>query len=385
MEFLGYQRPDGTVGVRNYLLVLPTCACVTHVATQISENIKNSVAIQHQHGCGQFGLDFEQTFRTLAGFGSNPNVAAVLVVGLGCESVSPEKLADKIAKTGKPVETVIVQHEGGTIKSIEKGLRIGKEMALEISRLKTSLFSVSELVVGVECGGSDTTSGLVANPAVGVAADMIIDDGGTVILSETTELIGAEHLLVKRAVNNDVADRILKIVHRLEKKIVEMGGDIRGANPSPGNIKAGITTIEEKSLGAIEKAEHTSIVGVLEYGERPQSKGLYIMDTPGHDVESITGMIAGGSQLIMFTTGLGTPIGSPITPVVKVTANPKTYENMKDNIDVDVSSVLKGDESIRKAGSRIFRCLLEVASGKKTKSEILGHKEFAINRIGLTL
>ena len=258
-------------------------------------------------------------------------------------------------------------------------------MVRQISEVKKEEFDVSSLTVGVKCALTDTTSGLTANPAVGYAMDLIIKKGGTVIFGETPEIIGAEHILAKRTVNEEVKKKLFEIVRNTENRVKTIGVDIRGANPSPGNIKAGITTIEEKSLGAIEKAGHKPIVGVLEYGEKPQSKGLYIMDTPGHDVESITGIIAGGSQLIVFTTGLGTPIGSPITPVVKVTGNPRTYGSMKDNIDVDVSPVLKGDESINKAGNRIFRCLLEVASGKKTKSEILGHKEFAINRIGLTL
>jgi len=384
MEFLGYRRHDGTVGIRNHLLVIPTVVCANHVAIEISNQLTKSIVIPHQHGCGQLGVDLEQTFRTLAGYGENPNVAAVLVVGLGCESVRPRNLCDEIAKTSKPVEVVIIQEEGGTLRAIEKGREIGKEMSVAISRVERELCDISELVVGLECGGSDTTSGLAANPAVGIASDRLAKEGATVILSETTELIGAEHLLAKRALDKE-AKGIFEIVNRMEKQAMEMGVDMRGTNPSPGNIKGGITTIEEKSLGAIHKAGHASISGVLKYGEKPSSKGLYIMDTPGQDVESITGMVAGGAQTVVFTTGVGTPVGAPIAPVVKVTGNPRTYDNMKDNIDIDVSAIIEGKESIELAGDKLFKYVLEVISGRKTKSELLGHREFAISRIGPTL
>lgn len=384
MELLGYKRHDGTVGIRNHLLVVPTVVCANHVAIKISNQLRKSVVIPHQHGCGQLGVDLEQTFRTLAGYGKNPNVAAVLVVGLGCEAVCPHNLCKEIAKTNKLVEVVIIQEEGGTLRAIEKGVKIGKEMAIAVSRVGRELCDISELVVGLECGGSDTTSGLAANPAVGAASDKLVKEGATVILSETTELIGAEHLLAKRAPNKE-AKRIFEIVNRMEKRAMEMGIDMRGANPSPGNIKGGITTIEEKSLGAIHKAGHTPISGVLEYGEKPSSKGLYIMDTPGHDVESITGMVAGGAQIVIFTTGVGTPVGAPIVPVAKVTGNPRTYDSIKDNIDIDVSAIIEGKESIELAGDRLFKYVLEVIRGRKTKSEVLGHWEFAINRIGPTL
>ena len=384
-EFLGYERNDGSVGVRNHVLIIPTVVCASHVATRIAQQIEGMITIPHQHGCGQIKKDHEQTFRTLLGFGINPNVASVLVVGLGCEQISADKLADEIANADKPVESIVIQDEGGTIKAIEKGSRIIEKMYKEVSKLKKRSFDLSNLSIGVECGGSDATSGISANPAVGHAVDMVVDSGGTVIFSETTEFIGAEHILAKRGVNNKIAKKIYETIKKLERELKERGIDIRGTNPSPGNIKAGLSTIEEKSLGAITKSGSRPIEDVLEYAEKPSRKGLYIMDTPGQDVESITGMVAGGTQIIMFTTGLGSPVGSAITPVLKITGNPKTFQKMKNNIDIDVSPVIKGKMSIDEAGEHIFRDIIEVASGRRTASEILGHREFAITRIDITM
>ena len=239
--------------------------------------------------------------------------------------------------------------------------------------------------MGLECGASDATSGIAANPALGVASDMIIKEGGTSILSETTELIGAEHLIANRSKNPHVKKRIYEIVGRMHKKIETMGVDFLGGQPTPGNARGGLTTIEEKSLGCIYKAGSTQIQEVLEYGEKPRKKGLVIMDTPGHDVESITGMIAGGAQLIAFTTGLGTPVGSAIAPVIKITGNPRTYVTMKENIDIDAGTIIEGKETIECVGNRIYYEIARIASGKRTKAENLGCHEFAINRIGPSL
>lgn len=385
MKLSGYIRPDGSVGVRNHLLIIPTVVCANKVAVEISRKISPSIVIPHQHGCTQLKPDLDQTTRILYNFGKNGNVGGVLVVGLGCESLSSDEVVDEISSTGKPVDTIIIQDEGGTIKAIEKGIEKAKRIYEDISRFRRESIDLDELIIGVECGASDTTSGLAANPAVGKAMDMVIDKGGTVIFGETTELIGAEYILAKRALNDAVARDIIHVIHSLENKIKGYGYDIRGSNPTPGNIRAGISTIEEKSLGAVLKAGSSVVKGVLRYGERLNSKGLFLMDTPGQDIESITGFIAGGAQVIVFTTGLGTPVGSPIDPVIKVTGNHRTYKRMQENIDIDVSQVLFGEETIEKAGEKVFKYLLKVISGKKTCSEKLGHHEFAINRIGPTL
>lgn len=385
MNFQGYRRPEGSVGIRNHTLILPTVICACETASRIAARVKGAVTFIHQHGCAQIGQDMEQTFKTLAGIGCNPNVAATLIIGLGCETIGAEKILKAIEREGKPVEMLNIQDERGTRKTVEKGAAIAKRMVRTAMRMRREPYDVSELVVGLECGGSDVTSGIAANPAVGVASDMIIGEGGTTILSETTELIGAEHSIAKRASTEHVRDRIYEIVKRMEQRIKAMGVDFIGGQPSPGNVKGGLTTIEEKSLGCIYKAGTAQIKEVLEYGEKPSKKGLVIMDTPGHDVESVTGMIAGGAQLIAFTTGLGTPVGSAIVPVIKITGNPRTYRNMKENIDINAGTVIDGKETIEEVGKRIFKEIIKVASGKQTKAESLGYHEFAIHRIGPTL
>lgn len=384
MEIQGYRRPNGQLGIRNHLLILPTSVCATTVAFNIAAQVPGAIALPNQHGCCQLGADYEQTLRTLIGLGKNPNVAAVLVVGLGCEGIPIQETADEISKTGKPVQAIITQENGGTLKTTALGIQLASDMARRIALLKPEEASLSELCLGIECGGSDFTSGLASNPAVGTASDLLVRAGGTSMLSETTEFIGAEHVLAKRAKSPTIAQKLIKIVEQTELRAKQLNVDLRDGQPTPGNIAGGISSIEEKSLGCIYKAGHSPIQDVLPYGEIPQGKGLYIMDTPGQDVESMAGMLAGGATVLVFTTGRGTPTGSPIAPVIKVTANGQTYRNMEDNIDMDLSTVISGEETIEQAGERIFAEMIEVARGRLTKSESLGHREFGIYRIGST-
>jgi len=382
--FEGYVRPDGNVGVRNHVLVIPTVVCSSYAAKEISNAVNGSTYILHQHGCAQAGADLEQTFRILSGFGKNPNVASVLIVALGCEAISCEKLADEISKSGKPVETLTIQEENELKETVEKGVNIVRKFVEEASHLRRKKVDLSGLVVAVECGGSDWTSGIASNPAVGYAADLIIDNGGRVVFSETTEIIGGEHILAKRCVDDKVKEKLFKAVSRVIERAKREGIDLIGTNPSPGNIKGGLSTIEEKSLGAILKSGSKPIIDILEYGEEiPKEKGCYFMDTPGHDVESICGMVAGGAQLVVFTTGRGTPTGNPIVPVIKVTGNPDTFKKMPDVIDIYVG-IIEKKETVEEAGKRIFETILEVASGLKTRSEINKNKEFAVFRTGFT-
>lgn len=385
MNFQGYRRPVGSVGIRNHTLILPTVICACETASRIAARVKGTVTFTHQHGCAQIGQDMEQTFKTLTGIGCNPNVAATLIIGLGCETIGAEKILKVIEREGKRTEMLNIQDEHGTRRTIEKGAAIAKRMVKSAMKMEREPCNVSELAVGLECGGSDVTSGIAANPALGAASDMIIKEGGTTILSETTELIGAEHVIAKRASTPRVGERIYEIVKRMDQKIKATGADFISGQPTPGNIKGGLTTIEEKSLGCIFKAGTAQIKEVLEYGEKPNEKGLVIMDTPGQDVESITGMIAGGAQLIAFTTGQGTPVGSAIAPVIKITGNPRTYRTMRENIDINAGTVIDGEETIEQVGKRIFNEIIRVASGKRTIAERLGYHEFAINRIGPTL
>jgi len=388
--FKGYVQPNGTVGVRNHVLVLPTVSCAAHAAALTAKAAGRGrsgpeiIAVTHQHGCSQVGDDVAHTRRTLVGIGSNPNVAAVLVVGLGCSTVNAPDVTRRIARTGKPVESVVIQQEGGTTRAVAKARKILERLVAYAASLKRTEVPVEKLIVGTECGGSDACSGLSANPAVGHAADMIVKAGGTVILSETTEFIGAEHILAARAAGRKVAGDILEIVRAVEEEANRIGADVCGGNPAPGNLTGGISTIAEKSLGCIFKGGTTPIRQVVPYAVRPTRRGLVIMDTPGNDVESVCGMVAGGAQVVVFTTGRGTPIGSPVAPVIKIASNTPMYENMKDNMDINAGTIIDGKKSIADVGGKIFEAILRVASGKRTRAEILGHREFALHRIART-
>jgi altronate dehydratase large subunit len=313
-----------------------------------------------------------------------PNVGAIVVIGLGCEGLEPLAMLQAVQGLGKPARGIVIQDEGGSVNAIVQGATVADRMAEELSAYRREDVPASALLVGLECGGSDATSGLAANPALGAASDLLIAMGGTCILSETTESIGAEHVLARRAVDDQVRQKLLDIVRTCEERALQLGEDLRGSQPTPGNIAGGITTIEEKSLGCIHKAGSAPIQGVLSYGEIPAGRGLYVMDTPGMDVESMVGLAAGGVQTTVFTTGRGTPTGNPIMPVIKVTANRRTAERMADNIDLDVSGVIDGTLSLSEAGQRILDETLAVAGGKLTKAERLGHAEFSIHRIGPT-
>ena len=384
MTFQGYRRPDGTVGVRNHVLILPTSVCAAQVAAEIARGVQGCVAACHAYGCCQVGADARLTFRTLRNTAANPNVGAIVVVGLGCEGLEPLAMIQAIEGLGKPSAGVIIQEDGGTVRAIAHGQAVARALAAQLATQPREEAEVSALILGLECGGSDTTSGLAANPALGVASDLLLSLGGTCLLSETTESIGAEHVLARRAVNDAVRRRLIEIVRACEERALRMGEDLRGSQPTPGNIAGGISSLEEKSLGCIHKAGSAPVQGVLEYGEVPPGTGLFVMDTPGQDVESMSGLAAGGVQVMVFTTGRGTPTGNPIMPVIKVTANRRTAERMSDNIDLDLSGVIEGALAIERAGERIFDEILDVANGKLTKAERLGHTEFSIYRMGPT-
>ncbi len=376
MSFMGYARPNGLVGIRNYIGIISTVSCANDVAWWISQKVKGSAAFLHGQGCCQTKPDLDLAARTLISLGWNPNLAAVLVVSLGCESLSADSIANGIAQSGKPVETITIQRVGGASTAVARGSRLARSMLVNTSKLLRQEFDDSELILGVKCGASDTTSGLTANPAVGATCDLLIDKGGTCIFGETTEFIGAEHILTRRAESPRVAARIREIVVRMEKRAIAMGSDMRGGQPTRGNIAGGLTTIEEKSLGAIVKAGTRKIKGVYEYGERPDSKGLFIIDTPGREPEFLTALAAAGAQVIVFTTGLGAPQGFPFVPVIKVTGNPVTYKNLSEHIDVFIDSGYTAGFQAKQAGQALFSEVLGVASGKLTKAEITRYGNF---------
>ena len=349
----GYSRRNEDMGARNHVAIIPTAGCVNDFIRKIEQNVPGTVPILHHQGCAQLKPDLEQVTQILIGLGINPNVTGVLVVSLGCESIVPQEVVDGIASSGKPVSLLSLQEEGGYTKALQKGIDVASKMCVEANTQERKPFSLEDLVLGIKCGATDTTSGLVANPVIGVVVDWVIDAGGTVIFGETTEIIGAEHILAKRAVNQRVSKRVYEIVERMEAKAKALGVDMRGSQPTGGNIRGGLTSIEEKSLGAIVK-------------------GLYFMDSPGMEIVYLTGPAAGGVQALLFSTGLGAPQGFPLYPVIKVCGNERTSNHLAEHIDVDVSPVLRGEETLVEAGDRLFTELVQVVSGKKTNAETLG-------------
>ena len=382
MKFLGYRRSNGKVGVRNHVLIFPTVVCASEVARMISYEVPDTVYAIHGCGCAHVGEDKEQVIRTMVGFTGHPNVAGVLLIGLGCEVITPEIIAGELAKGGQRVEIISIQKAGGTIKCVEEGRRLAGKLLAEAADAKRESIDVSELTLGLECGGSDALSGLTANPALGIASDLLIAEGGSAIFSETTEMLGAEQVLARRAANAEVEKRIYEIIAAADTKAKSMGVDIRGSQPTPGNIAGGLTSIEEKSLGCIRKGGSTTIMEVVKYAEQPAEKGLIIMDGTALDVMNDTGLIASGAQVIVFTTGRGTPVGTPVVPVIKVSSNSINYHNMKDNMDISAGVIIDGQGTLRSVGEQIFNEIIEVASGKLTKAEILGHREFDIHSLG---
>ena len=373
MEFLGYRRANGQVGTRNYVGVISTVVCANEVAEDIARQVDGAVSFTHHQGCGLPPVNLRQVDDTLVGIGSNPNLAAVLLVSLGCESTAVDDVAERIRKTGKQVEVIRIQEIGGAARTLAEGSLIVQNMVAEASSLRPESCDISDIVLGLKCGGSDTTQGLAATPVVGIASDLVVKAGGTSVLGEVTEFIGAEHIISKHAASEEIGKQILNLVDRMENRAKASGCDMRGGQPSAGNILGGLTTIEEKSLGAIAKGGSAPIQAVYEYGERPKVKGLVVMDSPGREPELLSGLAAAGCNMIVFATGRGAPQGFPFVPVVKLTANSETWVRMRDHMDISVSNVIEGTESVPEAGERLLSFMVDVASGLKTKAEITGY------------
>jgi altronate dehydratase large subunit len=283
--------------------------------------------------------------------------------------------------TSKPVVSFGIQDEGGTLKTIEKAVRAARDMAMEAGMQQKELFDVSEFFLGIECGGSDATSGIASNPAVGEMSDILVDMGATSMMSESIEWIGGEHVLAKRAADKEVHDQIIKVCRAYEDHLKAAGQDCRAGQPTPGNKAGGLSTLDEKSLGCIRKGGTRPIVEVLEQAQRPTKKGAIVMDTAGYDISSVTSMIAAGCQAVIFTTGRGTPTGNAIVPVLKVTANERTYQKMEDNMDVDLSPIVRGEKTYQEMGEELVNVMENICSGKMTKAEAFGFSDIAVDHV----
>ena len=370
--FKGFVRPDGSVGIRNRVAVIPTVSCANGVAANISKAVPGTVPFLHGHGCGR-AIEVSMHTRALTGLGLNPNVAAAIVVGLGCETVQAGAVAAGIAETGKPCRHLVIQEQGGSRKTTEAGIRIARDFVEDAETEVRRACSLESIVLGLECGGSDAFSGVTANPVVGLVSDWLVNSGGRVILTENTEMIGTAHILSRRSKSPEVAARVEQLVSRAHKRTKDILGEFATYVIAPGNMDGGLSSIREKSLGCIVKGGSTPVCEVVDYGQAPKEKGLTIMDAPGYDTESMAGLAAAGCQIIIFTTGRGTPVGFPAVPVIKVASTSRLYTLMEDDMDIDAGVVQEG-ESLDEVAGRIRALALRVMCGEPTKAEMNGQE-----------
>ncbi|HET6183863.1 MAG TPA: altronate dehydratase family protein [Acetobacteraceae bacterium] len=402
-SFLGIRRPDGRVATRNYIGILTSVNCSAHVAGLIADlyrrnpftghdpladfpNVDGVVALTHKTGCGMAeGEPLSLLRRTLAGYARHPNFSHVVMLGLGCEVNQIGGLMQEQRLAGR-LKAMDIQSLGGTRRTVEAGAAFVHDVLAEANEVSREPVPASELCIALQCGGSDGYSGVSANPALGAASDLVVRHGGTVILSETPETYGAEHLLTRRAVSREVGEKLVALMRWWEEYTKREGAEMN-ANPSPGNKAGGLTTILEKSLGAMAKAGSTNLVDVVRYAEPVTAKGFVFMDTPGYDPVAATGQVAGGANLVCFTTGRGSVFGCKPAPSIKLATNTPMYRRMEDDMDVNCGTVLDGEESVQECGARIFDLMLRVASGERTKSEQFdfGAAEFAPWVIGATM
>jgi altronate hydrolase len=389
--FAGYARADGRVGTRNYIAVVAASNCAAHTAASIAEsylgetlppNVDGVVAFPHGEGCAHaFGPDMDQLRRTLGGVLVHPNVSAAVILGLGCETNQIDHYLGPGAPRSGRLAGLTLQGSGGTRGAIEAARREIARFIEQAAAEQRTPASASKIVLGLNCGGSDSFSGITANPALGVCSDLLAELGGTPVLAETTEIFGAEHLLVRRARNRQVAEKLLQCIRSYKRYLSRFEGSFDD-NPSPGNKAGGLTNILEKSLGAVAKGGTSPLMDVYDYAEPITSPGFTFMNTPGYDPVSLAGLAAGGCNLIAFTTGRGSAIGFPTIPVIKIATNSATYSRMRDNMDINAGRIADGEATVQQVGREIFSLVLEAASGRHTCAERMGHKEFVPWRIG---
>jgi altronate dehydratase large subunit len=379
MSLTGYERSDGRWGFRNHVLILPLHQILSSSAREIEAKSEGAVAVSHDWS-QVIEKDHERIIHSLAGNATNPNLYATILLRLGTPIED-----EVIARAKKYGKTKLIEVSLTEAKSIENltqtGIQRANELLKEAKAQQRVSAPISAIILGLECGGSDAYSGITANPALGVASDELVAQGATSILGETMEILGAEHLLAKRAITKEVGQQIIDVVARYEASINYEGIDIRGAQPSRGNIEGGLSTLEEKSLGAAKKAGNAQFTGVLEYAIAPTKAGLYFMDTPGHDIEQLTGFGAAGVNITVFTTGRGTPTGSAVMPTIKVATNSEMANAIPDIIDLNSGTIADGTQSLEENGKHIYQLILDVANGQLTKAELGGHHEFNLSRL----
>ena len=378
LALTGYRRPDGRFGVRNHVLIIPVDDLSNAAAEAVAHNIKGTLALPHPYGRLQFGDDLDLTFRTLAGQGRNPNCAAAIVIGI--EPKWTDRIVQEIAKTGKPCAGFSIERFGD-LKTIEAASRKAKEFLHDASEIRREAFPVNQLTMSCKCGESDTTSGLAANPTVGRAFDRLADAGATLIFGETTEVTGAEDILMERCASPDVAARFKAAFDDYQALVESQGVSLVGSQPTEGNIRGGLTTIEEKALGNIQKAGRCTIVDFLEPAHEPRKPGLSFMDSSSAAAEMVTLCAAAGSVVHFFPTGQGNIIGNPVIPVIKLSANPLTVATMSEHIDVDLSAMLRIEMNLDQAGDAALLMLERTINGRLTCAEALGHNEFVLTKL----
>jgi len=380
-KLFAYKRPKGGFGIRNYVLVLSMVHCSNSVAEKIAQNT-GTVAITHDHGCVESKKEHERTSLSLIKAAENPNVHSVLLVGLGCEQTNHDKIMKEIQKEGKLVKYVSIQQEGGVPETVSKGAAIVEEMKRQAEEQSREEMPLKGLIVGVQCGGSDWTTALSGNTTIGKMSDLVVKNGGSILMSEVHGFPGSEHIIAENAVNYEVGISILNLVNELRQEYkVKTGQTIEEVNPTPGNKAGGITTLVEKSMGNIKKMGSTPIQGIIKLGEKVPHPGVWILDNrhEGPDSFNITGFAMSGAHIAVFSSGRGTPVGNAVMPIVKITGNPSSYEAMKSLFDFNAGMVLNG-ESIDNAGQQLFDIVMNKSNGELTKSEINGNREYTIPR-----
>jgi altronate dehydratase large subunit len=376
-HFRGFRRPDGSVGIRNHLAVISCQASVNAITRRIAESC-GAQPVLHDHESFEAGPDAPMVFRSLTGLANHPNTAAAVLVCI--DRRSAERIADCVAD--KAISVIALEETGGARAAVQRGIDAAERLQGPLRSWQRIEVDASELRVGLKCGGSDSMSALSCNPALGVACDMLVDEGGTCVLTETSGIYGAEFVLAQQASDEAVASRIYEIVDRVENEARRLGKSLAEGNPSPGNIEGGLTTLAEKSLGTVKKCGSRPIRDVIDFGAPITQRGVIIMDTPGLDVYSVSGPVAGGAQIVAFTTGRGSPLGAPLSPVQKIIGNPNNFERLRHNMDINAGTIITGEHTLEEVGAQIFEQWLQIASGTETKAERWGHTEFALPRSG---